>query len=202
MKHEGQFDEQRLDTVRLLPNGRGNPRGGWVNVGPHSVHLQLDADGNLNIATHPRGQESASSVTGMLYVPAVSATSLGGSDADANDGIATDETDAGDGTDATAAARHSPAWPCVPVVFTSHWEEGPVCTGAMLDLSTSVVFDIEQSDEGEHYQHLIRETISTRDGFVEATVTRQSAANGSEDTYIVPSSVQFQQLRAHFGWNG
>ena len=45
------------------------------------------------------------------------------------------------------------------VEYRSVWEEGVVSTYAQLNLNTGEVTDIETSDEGENYEHLVEEFI-------------------------------------------
>ncbi|MDK2126697.1 hypothetical protein [Parachitinimonas caeni] len=47
----------------------------------------------------------------------------------------------------------------ISVQFASRWEEGQITTSALLDLDTGIVSAIDQSGDGDHYQHLIGQFI-------------------------------------------
>lgn len=66
----------------------------------------------------------------------------------------------------------------VSVVFVSAWSEGEVRTSAKLDLLTGEVFDIEVSECGAEFEHLIEEYVEMVSGSVQAGVVRQ-AGDGS-----------------------
>jgi len=51
----------------------------------------------------------------------------------------------------------------IAVQFESRWEEGDVTTAGTLDLDTGIVTDIETSDEGDDYEHLIGEYVLVGD---------------------------------------
>jgi hypothetical protein len=61
------------------------------------------------------------------------------------------------------------------VIFVSSWEEGEVRTLARLDPNTGEVHDIEASELGDDYQHLIKEYVETLDGAKWAPVIRQES---------------------------
>ncbi len=61
----------------------------------------------------------------------------------------------------------------VNVVFVSAWSEGEVRTSASLDVQTGEVFDIEVSECGAEFEHLIEEYIETVTGVVKASVVCQ-----------------------------
>lgn len=61
----------------------------------------------------------------------------------------------------------------VNVVFVSAWSEGEVRTSAGLDVQTGEVFDIEVSECGAEFEHLIEEYIETVTGVVKASVVCQ-----------------------------
>ncbi len=81
----------------------------------------------------------------------------------------------------------------VDVVFVSEWEEGEVATTARLNLKTGSVTNIEISDEGDHYEALIREYVRTVDGSVKADV--EPSPDGE---YMVMSSDELEDMRTHF----
>lgn len=60
------------------------------------------------------------------------------------------------------------------VVFVSAWSEGEVRTCAKLDLRTGEVFDIEVSECGAEFEHLIEEYVESANGLVQAGVVRQA----------------------------
>jgi hypothetical protein len=61
------------------------------------------------------------------------------------------------------------------VTFVSSWHEGEVRSRARLDLKTGEVRDIEVSELGEDYEHLIEEYIESLDGLRWAPVICQEA---------------------------
>lgn len=82
----------------------------------------------------------------------------------------------------------------LPVVFVSIWCEGDVRTRAWLDLRTGEVLDIELSDAGDGYEHLVGECIESTDGAVKAAVSRQDKTEG----YRVSSPQALAALAAWF----
>lgn len=62
----------------------------------------------------------------------------------------------------------------VQVVFVSSWCEGDVRTSAKLNLRSGEIFDIEMSDAGADFEHLIDEYIESEDGLAHAAVVRHS----------------------------
>lgn len=53
----------------------------------------------------------------------------------------------------------------IEVIFQSLWSEGTIETNAKLDLTTGIVFDIELSDDGDEFEHLICEGIIYNDEY-------------------------------------
>lgn len=64
------------------------------------------------------------------------------------------------------------------VTFVSSWQEGEVRTFARLNLKTGAVDDIEVSELGEDYEHLLEEYIETLDATRWASVVRQESGDG------------------------
>lgn len=61
------------------------------------------------------------------------------------------------------------------VVFVSSWQEGEVRTLARLNPKTGEIHDIEVSEVGEDYEHLIEEYIESLDGTSWAQVVRNES---------------------------
>ena len=60
MSLSGQFEVEENDIVKLLPDGRGKERAGYVNVGANSVYIHRQQNGDLLVEVHPRGNEGGS----------------------------------------------------------------------------------------------------------------------------------------------
>lgn len=58
MSNHGKFTEEEADIVTLQSDDGDTPCAGWVNIGTHSVHLNLDEDGNLSVEVYARNNEN------------------------------------------------------------------------------------------------------------------------------------------------
>lgn len=73
------FEIEEDDIVKLLPD-EYEQVSGWVNVGVHAVHIELDDEGNLTVQAFARTNEGR--LLGGLQVRKESSISEGGVDPD------------------------------------------------------------------------------------------------------------------------
>jgi len=74
------FVAEEAHVVRLVPGGTSDERIGWVNIGVHSVKLQLNARGDLVLETYARMNENDE--LAKVVVAKAAALAAGGNDPD------------------------------------------------------------------------------------------------------------------------
>lgn len=78
MSIDGHFIEEEADIVRLVTDDPTSYRGGWVNVGPHAVFIQMSSDGTLTVEAYPCQNEAKA--LAKLEVTREQALAAGGKD--------------------------------------------------------------------------------------------------------------------------
>jgi hypothetical protein len=60
MSTSGNYHQEEEDIVTLNPEPGKFECAGWVNVGVHAVHIELNRAGDLSVTLHPRCAEGCS----------------------------------------------------------------------------------------------------------------------------------------------
>lgn len=88
----------------------------------------------------------------------------------------------------------------IPAIFRSVWEEGTVESPCDVDTETLEVFDIITADEGEHFEHLVRQEVLVKVGQDEYEPF--PVEEDDEYEYVVDPDVKDAFLEAVKKFNG
>lgn len=78
----------------------------------------------------------------------------------------------------------------INVSFISEWEEGDIETSAKLDITTGRVFDIDASDRGAEYEHLVREFVRFKGDWVDYPVKLRN-----DEDYAVVNKILLDRIQ-------
>lgn len=87
------FSEEESDIVNLKVDDKDTVRKGWVNVGTHSVLIELDPEGQLTVEVCARTNEGQA--LGKAIVTKAASVEAGGVDPDCEDDVAVESDQSG-----------------------------------------------------------------------------------------------------------
>ena len=76
------FEFNDNDIVTLQPETPDSATTGWVNVGTHSIHIEMSESGDLTVNAYPREAEGANNQLGTINVTKQGSVDAGGENPD------------------------------------------------------------------------------------------------------------------------